>query len=91
MNYKDSFKSRFTSWFISIGFIVFIFSLSGCKSSKKVAVSERGSEKTQKEFFTQMQEQAFQFETLTARLNVDLDLPGNTMSSRVDLKMIKDI
>ena len=90
MNYKDSFKSRFTSWFISIGFIVFIFSLSGCKSSKKVAVSERGSEKTQKEFFTQMQEQAFQFETLTARLNVDLDLPGNTMSSRVDLKMIKD-
>lgn len=90
MNYKDSFKSRFTSWFISIGFIVFIFSLSGCKSSKKVAVLERGSEKTQKEFFTQMQEQAFQFETLTARLNVDLDLPGNTMSSRVDLKMIKD-
>ena len=90
MNYKDSFKSRFTSWFISIGFIVFIFSLSGCKSSKKVAVSERGSEKTQKEFFTHMQEQAFQFETLTARLNVDLDLPGNTMSSRVDLKMIKD-
>ena len=90
MNYKDSFKSRFTSWFISIGFIVFIFSLSGCKTSKKVAVLERGSEKTQKEFFTQMQEQAFQFETLTARLNVDLDLPGNTMSSRVDLKMIKD-
>ena len=90
MNYKDSFKSRFSSWFISIGFIVFIFSLSGCKSSKKVAVLERGSEKTQKEFFTQMQEQAFQFETLTARLNVDLDLPGNTMSSRVDLKMIKD-
>ena len=37
-----------------------------------------------------MQEQAFKYETLTARLNVDLNLPGNNMSSRVDLKMVKD-
>ena len=57
-------------------FLVLILLLSGCKS-KKVATVESGSAKAHNEFFILMQEQAFQYETLTAR-------------SRVDLKMIKD-
>lgn len=65
--------------------------LSGCKSAKKVAKTTETEEvKTQKAFLADLQNQAFQFQTLTARLNVDLNLPGNNMSSRVDLKMVKD-
>lgn len=76
-------------------FLLACFSLiallfAGCKSSKQVGMVEGGVARTPHEFFTLMQEQAFKYETLTARLNVDLHLPGNNMGSRVDLKMIKD-
>lgn len=76
---------------IALGIVFFsILFLSGCKSSKKVGTVEAGGAKAHNEFFTLMQEQAFKYETLTARLNVDLNLPGNNMSSRVDFKMVKD-
>ena len=78
---------------ISLAFaLVFFIALSftGCKSTKKVGTVEAGGAKAHNEFFALMQEQAFKYETLTARLNVDLNLPGNNMSSRVDLKMVKD-
>lgn len=71
-------------------FLVSILVLTGCKTTRKVETVEAGSAKAHKEFFTLMEEQAFQYRTLTARLNVDLNLPGNNMSSRVDLKMVKD-
>lgn len=70
---------------------VFLFSLfTGCKSSKKVGTVESASAKAHNEFFQSMEEQSFQFRTLTARLNVDLDASGKQMSSRVDMKMVKD-
>ena len=78
---------------ISLAFaLVFFIALSftGCKSTKKVGTVEAGGAKAHNEYFALMQEQAFKYETLTARLNVDLNLPGNNMSSRVDLKMVKD-
>lgn len=76
---------------IALGiFLILILFLTGCKSSKKVGTVEAGGAKAHTEFFTLMQEQAFKYETLTARLNVDLNLPGNSMSSRVDFKMVKD-
>lgn len=64
--------------------------LTGCKSSKKVGTVESASAKAHNEFFQLMEEHSFRFNTLTARLNVDLDIPGNQMSSRVDLKMVRD-
>ncbi|RHJ92077.1 DUF4292 domain-containing protein [Parabacteroides bouchesdurhonensis] len=70
--------------------IVVLFSLGGCKSSKKVGTVESGGAKAHNEFFAAMLEQEFHFNTLSARLNVDLRLPDKEMSSRVDLKMIKD-
>ena len=76
---------------ISLAFaLVFFIALSftGCKSTKKVGTVEAGGAKAHNEFFTLMQEQAFKYETLTARLNVDLNLPGNNMSSRVDLQAL---
>ena len=70
--------------------LFFILALSGCKSSKKVGTVESTGVKGHKEFFEQMQESAFEYKTLSARLNAELDVPGNKMSSRVDLKMVKD-
>ena len=64
--------------------------LTGCKSSKKVGTVESASVKAHNEFFQSVEDQSFQFRTLTARLNVDLDIPGKQMISRVDMKMVKD-
>ena len=55
--------------------------LTGCKSSKKVGTVESASVKAHNEFFQSVEDQSFQFRTLTARLNVDLDIPGKQMSS----------
>lgn len=67
-----------------------LFSLAGCKSSKKLGTIESSETKAHNVFFASMQEQEFRFSTLSARLNVDLNLPDKDLSSRVDLKMIKD-
>ena len=63
--------------------------LTGCKS-KKVATVESAGMKAHNEFFQSMEDRSLQFRTLTARLNVELDIPGKRISSRVDMKMIKD-
>ena len=76
---------------LALAFVLFTaLLLTGCKTTKKVGTVEAGGAKAHNEFFELVQEQAFRYETLTARLNVDLNLPGNSMSSRVDLKMVKD-
>lgn len=65
--------------------------LSGCKSPKKVGAVIRGSGAgMQSELFEAMEEQAFKFNTMTARLNVELKGTENDISSRADLKMVKD-
>jgi hypothetical protein len=73
------------------GLAVSLLLLGGCKTSKKAgapAVSERT--KAHNEFFDSMRENAFRYQTLTARLNLELTVPGKELSSRVDLKMVKD-
>lgn len=75
---------------VSAWLLFMVLTFAGCKSTRKVGTVEMGKAKAHNEFFALMQEQAFQYKTLTARLNVDLNLPGNSMSSRVDLKMVKD-
>lgn len=69
---------------------LFLLLLSGCKSSKKVGTVEADGAKSQREVLEAVEEQAFRFRTLSARLNAELDLPGKQLSSRVDLKMVKD-
>lgn len=61
-----------------------------CKSTKKIARQESAGAKNRTEFFTRFEKNAFRFETLTARLKADIDLPGKSAGSRVDLKMVKD-
>lgn len=85
-------KVHYKSYSFSLGTAVclFILLLSGCKSSQKVGTVDVGGIKSQKAFLELMQEQAFQFTTLSARLNVDLRTNDKEMSSRIDLKMVKD-
>lgn len=71
-------------------FLLLLVVMAGCKSSKKLETLPAAHERNPQELLELIQEQAFRFETLTARLNVDLHLPDNSISSRVDLKMVKD-
>ena len=76
---------------VSLAFILLIILfLSGCKTSKKVGTVASGSAKAHDEFFEAMEEHSFQFNTMTARLNAELKTAKNNMSSRVDLKMVRD-
>ena len=70
--------------------LLFIVFLSGCKSSKKVGTVASGAAKAHEEFFEAMEEHSFRFNTMTARLNAELKGTKNNMSSRVDLKMVRD-
>lgn len=71
-------------------FLLFLLVMAGCKSSEKMETVQTGEIRSQQELLELIQEQSFPYKTLTARLNVDLNLPDNSFSSRVDLKMVKD-
>lgn len=79
-----------SAWLWALLFGLFV--LSGCKSSKQVGgTAASGGVKAQQEFFRIMEEQAFHYQTLTARLGVEINLPNFQVSStRVELKMVKD-
>lgn len=64
--------------------------LAGCKSSRQLKTVDATGVKAHNEFFRAMEESSLHFLTMTARLNVDLEASGETLSSRVDLKMVKD-
>ena len=58
---------------ISLAFALLLgiaLSFAGCKSTKKVGTVEAGGAKAHNDFFALMQEQAFKYETLTARLTI---------------------
>lgn len=80
---------RFKEVLLLFGCVLLVF-LSGCKSAKKVGTVEAGEAKEEVEFFNLMLEQSFQFQTLNARLDADITLPDKSLSSRVNLKMIRD-
>lgn len=77
--------------FIIYAFAVACLLLAGsCKTTRKIAGTGDGTPKAHTEFFSALQESAFKYQTLTAKTNVDLNIPGQNLSSRVDLKMVKD-
>lgn len=77
--------------YISIALrLLFLLSLAGCRSPRQAGTTGSDTIRSEKELFALIREQTFQYRTLTARMNVDLDLPGKRMSSRVDLKMVRD-
>ena len=75
---------------VYIGCVAMLLAVASCKSSKKAVREGSSARKGHTEFFEKLEQDAFRFETLTARMKVNLDLPDNSMGSRVDLKMVKD-
>lgn len=75
--------------FLYLGFAGMLL-LSGCKSSQKIGTVAAGGAKAHRDFFDSMKEQAFQFTTLSARMNAEIITADKSLSSRVDLKMVKD-
>lgn len=76
--------------YIACGGLLLSLLFTGCKSIKKIGAVDVGTEKTHQEFFESANEQAFHYTTLSARMNVDLRTPDKELSSRVDMKMVKD-
>ncbi|MDH6356878.1 DUF4292 domain-containing protein [Parabacteroides sp. PF5-9] len=75
---------------IILSFGLAVIFLAGCKTTKKVGTVDIGTAKEHAEFFDAMKEKAFHFQTLSARVNAQLHFSGSEMSSRVDLKIVKD-
>lgn len=76
--------------FFGLGLLCLIIT-TGCRSTKQtVGTVELGAAKARTEFFDSMQKSALQFQTMTARLNAEVLVPGKELSSRVDFKMVKD-
>ena len=75
---------------VGLGLLLLLI-LGGCKSSKQVGAVAPGVAKAKQVFLQTMEEQALHYQTLTARLGVEINLPNlQVNSTRVDLKMIKD-
>ncbi len=64
--------------------------LSGCKTSREGMSTGKANTKALREFVASMQEQALHFHTFSARLNVDLEMSGKQVSSRVEMKLVRD-
>lgn len=82
--------SRYFFHILSVSVLLAVLFLAGCKTTKTIGTVVAEGTKEQTEFFDSMMEQAFQYETFSARLNVELQVPGREFSSRVDLKILKD-
>lgn len=70
--------------------LFFTLLLAGCKSAKKVGTVGVSLEKSNQEFFESIKDQSFKYNTLSARLNAEITTPDKELSSRIDLKMVKD-
>lgn len=71
--------------------LFFLLLLAGCKTSTKVGTVDIAGAKAHHAFFESIQEKAFQYETFSARTNVEINMPGKSpLSSRVDIKITRD-
>lgn len=64
--------------------------LFGCKTSKKTTSAGLTGIESTSEFISLIEENVVKYETLTARLNVEISMKDNNISSRAELKMVKD-
>ncbi|MDR1645165.1 MAG: DUF4292 domain-containing protein [Tannerellaceae bacterium] len=74
----------------ALSLLLLLLALAGCRTSRTVAVREANVSKEAEAFFFSVRKQAFHYRTLSARTRVELNLPGKELSSRVDIRMIKD-
>ncbi len=73
--------------------IVLLFLLNGCRSRKEIGDITPSKEKTEivfQEHFAALLTDAQKFRTLSAKTDVKLRMENKTLSSRVDLKIVRD-
>ena len=73
--------------------IVLLFLLNGCRSRKEIGDITPSKEKTEivfQEHFAALLTDALKFRTLSAKTDVKLRMENKTLSSRVDLKIVRD-
>lgn len=83
-------NKKYLSQTLALCGLVFLLMLAACKSSRQVSSAGKTGVKEAGEFFLSVQKQAFQYQTLWARTRMEVNFPGKELSSRVDIKMIKD-
>jgi len=76
-------------WKILCGVII-ICLFEACKSPAGTATSSTGIMKTEEAFFASILENTLQFNTLSARMKLELTSPQQEVSSRINLKMIRN-
>ena len=52
--------------------------VSGCKTARKATSGREGIFKEKEVFMSSVQQKALQFQTLSARMNADLNIPGTS-------------
>lgn len=93
---KEKKENNFSgsSFFCLVIFVgLSLFSFTACKTTRNLSVPSAvvpAKVNENNALLSTIQEQTLQFETLSARMSVNLNFPENEMSSRVDLKMVKD-
>ena len=78
---------RFLFW---MPFIALLLFLNGCKSKDVQSGTGKANIKEMHDFIASMQQHEAKFHSLSAKLNVDLQLPGKEMSSRMEMRLVKD-
>jgi hypothetical protein len=74
-----------------LGCFLILLLLAGCKTNKQIAtVSSPVTKAAAADFFDAILKQSYNFNTLAARTNMEFKTPRQEISSRVDIKMIKD-
>lgn len=75
---------------VAVVALLCLFGMVGCKSTKKAESAGITGVKSARECLEWVEEQSFRYNTLSARLHVDVVLSDKEVGSRVDLKMVKD-
>ena len=74
-----------------IFYLLIIPILSSCRTTKDIAATSSVIElKPEASFFAAYNDNSFQYNTLSARMQFDIVISGNEMSSRGQLRMLKD-
>jgi hypothetical protein len=69
---------------------VFLLLLAGCKTQKAVPAAEAIRMGEAGEFFERIEQQSFRYQTLLARTTAEMRFQGKELSSRMDLRIVKD-
>lgn len=72
------------------GFLLSILFLSSCKTTKSISSTSTPEVESAMAFISTVENNTLEFKTLSARLNINLNFGDNDLSSRAELRIVKD-